>query len=368
MTSASSAPVTTRITPGMRAARASMAHDAGMRVRAAHEGDVRHARQHDVVDELAAALQQPARDWAAAPTADVGVRAGRGPTGAGRSACRSWRPPPLPPRPSRSHRRSRGSRCSGSSCRTGARGSRRATARAGRSSSSAAVSSMPGVQIAALQRVALEEGLLQVAISPRSERPSMVSTRRAVGLRREHQAAAHDLAVDPHRAGAAHAVLAADVACRSAADPRAGNRPECWRASTRRHGLAVHGERDVDHALIRALSRPAGRSAAAAARRPDAASARRARLQVAGRLEVGCRAPPAAAIVRRRPPALERLPAAALAPASRRRRRTPGAPRQRAAVDAGAAPRGRPSRSRRGGGPTPRTERDPPAARRDRHG
>ena len=40
----------------------------------------------------------------------------------------------------------------------------------------------------------------------------MVSTLRAVALHRQHQAAAHDRAVDAHRAGTAHAVLAADMA------------------------------------------------------------------------------------------------------------------------------------------------------------
>ena len=59
--------------------------------------------------------------------------------------------------------------------------------------------------------VALER-LLQVARArPSSARPSTVSTRAAVGLHRERQAGARGDAVDAHRAGAADAVLAADV-------------------------------------------------------------------------------------------------------------------------------------------------------------
>src|SRR5919106_1024570 len=68
-----------------------------------------------------------------------------------------------------------------------------------------------GRAIAALQRVALEEGVLEVddlailgqaldGIDPQS-----------VGLGGEHQTAAHDLPLNPDRARPAHAVLAADV-------------------------------------------------------------------------------------------------------------------------------------------------------------
>src|SRR6267378_2500193 len=64
---------------------------------------------------------------------------------------------------------------------------------------------------AALQRVLLVESLLQ--------RLQLAGIRKtldgihlaAVRLHGEHQAAAHDVAVDPHRACAAHPVLAADV-------------------------------------------------------------------------------------------------------------------------------------------------------------
>ena len=48
--------------------------DPRMRERAAPEGNVRHARQHDIVDELAAAVQQPARIRPRHGAADVAVR------------------------------------------------------------------------------------------------------------------------------------------------------------------------------------------------------------------------------------------------------------------------------------------------------
>ena len=71
---------------------------------------------------------------------------------------------------------------------------------------------MPGVQIAALQRVALDERLLQIGDLAGIGHALDGVDARAVALHRQHQAAAHDHAVDAHRAGAAHAVLAADMA------------------------------------------------------------------------------------------------------------------------------------------------------------
>ena len=58
----------------------------------------------------------------------------------------------------------------------------------------------------------------------RAPRPSTVVTLRAVGLHREHQAGAHRLAVQQHGAGAADAVLAADVRAGRARARRAGSR------------------------------------------------------------------------------------------------------------------------------------------------
>ena len=50
------------------------AFDARMRVRRAHEGDVRHARQHDVADILAAPLRQPRQIRPRHRAADIGIR------------------------------------------------------------------------------------------------------------------------------------------------------------------------------------------------------------------------------------------------------------------------------------------------------
>jgi hypothetical protein len=76
---------------------------------------------------------------------------------------------------------------------------------------SAAAISMPGVQKPHCAALRATKAILQVATSPLSDRPSMVVDLRAVEARRQHQAAAHDLAVHAHRAGAADAVLAAGM-------------------------------------------------------------------------------------------------------------------------------------------------------------
>ena len=51
--------------------------DARVRVRRAHEGDMRHARQHDVADILPAPLRQPLQGSAAAPSGRCRNSAGR---------------------------------------------------------------------------------------------------------------------------------------------------------------------------------------------------------------------------------------------------------------------------------------------------
>ncbi len=48
-------------------------------------------------------------------------------------------------------------------------------------------------------------------MAPESDNAFDGLDRGAVALHREDEAAAHDLAVEPHRAGAAHAMLAADM-------------------------------------------------------------------------------------------------------------------------------------------------------------
>ena len=65
---------------------------------------------------------------------------------------------------------------------------------------------------AALQAVRLPERLLQrVELAGPRRQPLDRRQLAAVGLHGEHQAGAHRLAVEQDRAGAAHAVLAADV-------------------------------------------------------------------------------------------------------------------------------------------------------------
>ena len=71
---------------------------------------------------------------------------------------------------------------------------------------------------AALQRVMVDECLLhRVQLVRPCASPSTVRMCAALGLHGEHQAGAHRLAVDQHRAGAAHAVLAADMRAGEAA-------------------------------------------------------------------------------------------------------------------------------------------------------
>ena len=127
---------------------------------------------------------------------------------------RSWRFHLLgaPARRIRSHRQSPDSRCSGSSCRKYARGSCRGWARRRALSSSCAVSSMAGVQKPHCSALRAAERVLQVGDRSAVRHALDGLDLRAVALHRKRQAAAHDHAVDAHRAGAAHAVLAADMA------------------------------------------------------------------------------------------------------------------------------------------------------------
>ena len=76
--------------------------------------------------------------------------------------------------------------------------------------------------------------------------PSIVVDLGAFGLHREHQARPHRVAVDQHRARAAHAVLAPEVRAGERAGPRGGSRRASCAASTRSRAraLAVDGQRD----------------------------------------------------------------------------------------------------------------------------
>ena len=98
---------------------------------------------------------------------------------------------------------------------------------------------------AALQRVALLEGLLQVGDLAGVRHAFDGLDRGAVALRRQHQAAAHDHAVDPHRAGAADAVLAADMAAGQHEIVAQEIDQGLARIDRLGDGLAVHRQRDV---------------------------------------------------------------------------------------------------------------------------
>src|SRR5262249_22081908 len=97
---------------------------------------------------------------------------------------------------------------------------------------------------AALQRVAAHERVLQVG-NLAGVRHTLDGFYTAAGtLHRKGQAAAHGHAVEPHRAGAAHALLAADMAA-GEAEPLA---QEVDKRGAHLHGLAhvlaVHRESD----------------------------------------------------------------------------------------------------------------------------
>ena len=130
ITLASSAPVTTAMTPGaFFAASASIEDNFRVRVRRAHEGDMRHARQRNVADILPAPLREPLQIRPRHRAADIGIRPvergqyGRGVVGDFHFLLPRALAPPLPP-----HRRWRDSRCSGSNCRRCVRGFRRGSA------------------------------------------------------------------------------------------------------------------------------------------------------------------------------------------------------------------------------------------------
>ena len=238
MTFASSAPVTTAMTPG--AFFAAAVAIAVMRACACGERTKATCAMRGSVTSLTilgAASRQPREIGPRHRAADIGVRpVERGESG--RRVVGDFHRVPCdmraPARRLRPHRRSPDSRCSGSSCRRDARGFVRGSARRRRASSSCAVSSMPGVQKPHCSALRAMNASCRSAISSVSDTPSMVSTLRAVALHREHQAAAHDRAVDPHRAGAADAVLAADMAAGQRQHRRAGNRPaSCARRRSR---------------------------------------------------------------------------------------------------------------------------------------
>src|SRR6185295_14537252 len=104
---------------------------------------------------------------------------------------------------------------------------------------------------AALQRVALAECLLEIGDRAGIGHALDRLHARAVALDGEREAAAHDHIVETDRAGAAHAVLAADM---TAGEPeRVAQEIDQRRARLDRlgDGFAVHSEPDVDGAHAR---------------------------------------------------------------------------------------------------------------------
>src|SRR5450759_4653837 len=106
-----------------------------------------------------------------------------------------------------------------------------------------------GRAVAALQRVALFERHLQIGDFARIRNAFDGLDRGAVALHRQHQAAAHDLAVHAHGAGAAGAVLAADMAAgeRQALAQEIDQR--LARLDALPHLLAVDGQGNVERKI-----------------------------------------------------------------------------------------------------------------------
>ena len=86
-------------------------------------------------------------------------------------------------------------------------------------------------------------------MAPESDMPSMVSHLGAVALHRKHEAAAHHGAVEQHRAGAAHALLAADMAAGQAEIVAQEIDQRLARLDALAHVLAIHAQTDLTEAL-----------------------------------------------------------------------------------------------------------------------
>ena len=133
--------------------------------------------------------------------------------------------PRAPAPPPRSHRRSPGSRCSGSSCRRCGRGSASRLGTPPRAQQLLRGQQHAGRAEAALQGVALLERGLQVGDLAGIGHAFDRFHARAVALHRQHQAAAHDHAVDAAPCRRRRRRARSRYGCRSAPASRAGNRP-----------------------------------------------------------------------------------------------------------------------------------------------
>ena len=151
------------------------------------------------------------------PSAPAMVAAGSGPPTSRtdlqdrpRVPLRVLSPAPRRPRAARP-RRCSGSRCSGRCCPTAPRGSRPRRASGCRASSASGVITKPGVQKPHWKPWLSRNACCIGCRSSPSASPSTVSDLVPARLHGEHEARAHGLAVDQHRARAAHAVLAPEV-------------------------------------------------------------------------------------------------------------------------------------------------------------
>src|SRR5262249_20654916 len=150
----------------------------------------------------------------------------------------------------------------------------------------------------ALQRVAFDEGLLQIRDLAAGIEALDGDDVGAVGLHRQHQAAPHQDAVDPQRAGAADAVFATKVrAGQSKLEAQEVDEMLPHRHQAR-HAFAVDGEADHQPLLAAHAALPSWRdlvSASASARRVSTRCRCRRMLALAWALSIGLRSPASAA-------------------------------------------------------------------------
>ena len=264
-------------------------------------------------------------------------------------------------------RRCSGSRCSGTGCRRSSPGPRRRWGRGCRARPAVIVVRKPGVQKPHCRPWHSLNACCTGPSEPsrRSASPSTVVISASVGGDREHQAGAHRPPVEQDRAGAADAVLAADVGAGEAAGRGAARRRAAGAPAPRRRGVAplTCSRTSWSSSLIGGLPAPrvvVRRRQHAAGQHPDQLGA-----VVGGGVDVVGRA---RASVQRR-----------VAAGSRRRRRRPvrsttvGHVADREVADprrddpspstGRRARRPRTARSRRAGGRSPRRPTPCPAAR-----
>ena len=108
-----------------------------------------------------------------------------------------------------------------------------------------------------MQRVALLERGLQIGDVAGIGNAFDGLDRGAVALHGEHKAAAHHVAVEPHRAGAAYALFAADMGAGEAKIVAQEIDQRLSRLDARGNVLAVHVQNDIE--MMRAHANPGGR-------------------------------------------------------------------------------------------------------------